>query len=55
MAGALGIAAVLNARLIKVVCPHCGHMQRVERRPLGHRLCDRCQQRFPDPVASRRR
>ena len=55
MAGAIGVAAALLARQIKAECPHCGHVQRVDRRPVPHRVCVRCQQRFPVPAAPRRR
>jgi ribosomal protein L37AE/L43A len=55
MAGAIAIAAVLAARLVKIVCPHCGQIQRVERKSVAYRLCSRCRAKFPDPVAARRR
>ncbi|HEY6179037.1 MAG TPA: hypothetical protein VIX73_31505 [Kofleriaceae bacterium] len=55
MAGAIGIAAVLAARLIKIICPHCGYIQRVERKSVAYRLCSRCRAKFPDPLAARRR
>jgi DNA-directed RNA polymerase subunit RPC12/RpoP len=55
MAGAIGVAAALLARQLKTECPHCGHVQRVDRRPVPHRVCARCQQRFPVPAALDRR
>lgn len=49
MAGAIGIAAVLAARHIKLTCPHCGHVHRVSRKPVAYRLCPRCRRPFADP------
>lgn len=55
MAGAIAVAAVLAARLVKVICPHCGYVQRVERKSVAYRLCSRCRAKFPDPIGARRR
>ena len=55
MAGAIAVAAVLAARLVKIVCPHCGLIQRVERKSVAYRLCSRCRAKFPDPVGARGR
>ena len=55
MAGAIGIAAALRARLIKITCPHCGHAKEVERKPVAHRVCPRCKRQFPDPISARKR
>jgi len=51
MAGAIGVAAVLAARLVKVICPHCHHVQRVARASVAYRPCSRCRAKLPDPVA----
>ncbi len=55
MAGAIGVAAALAARHVKITCPHCGHVKRVERKPAAHRVCPRCRRQFPDPLAARPR
>jgi len=55
MAGAIGIAAALRARWVKITCPHCGHVKQVERKPVAHRVCPRCKRQFADPIAARRR
>jgi transposase-like protein len=55
MAGAIGVAAALAARLVKITCPHCGHVKQVERKPAEYRVCPRCRRQFPDPLAARRR
>jgi ribosomal protein S27E len=49
MGGAISVAAVLAARHLKVTCPHCGHLQRVARKPVAYRLCLRCRRPFADP------
>jgi ribosomal protein L37AE/L43A len=54
MAGAIAVAAVLAARLVKIVCPHCGQIQRVERKSVAYRLCSRCRAKFPDPLGAGR-
>jgi transposase-like protein len=55
MAGAIGVAAALMARHVKITCPHCGHIKRVERKPAAHRVCPRCRRQFPDPLSASRR
>jgi transposase-like protein len=50
MAGAIGVAAVLRARMVNIRCPHCGHIKRVERKPAARRVCPRCRRQFPDPL-----
>jgi ribosomal protein L37AE/L43A len=55
MAGAIAVAAVLAARLVKIVCPHCGQTQHVERKSVAYRLCSRCRAKFPDPLGVHRR
>jgi len=55
VAGAIGVAAALRARLVDITCPHCGYTKRVERTPAAHRVCPRCRRQFPDPIGARRR
>jgi ribosomal protein S27E len=55
VAGAIGIAAALRARLVTITCPHCGHVKQVERTPVAHRVCPRCKRQLADPIAARRR
>jgi DNA-directed RNA polymerase subunit RPC12/RpoP len=57
MAGAIGVAAVLAAaRLTKVICPYCGHVQRFAPTPdPPDRVCPRCGRRFAQPVPPQRR
>jgi ribosomal protein L37AE/L43A len=50
MAGAIGVAAALLLRSVKVTCPHCGFVQRVERKRVAVRTCARCRGQFDDPV-----
>jgi transposase-like protein len=50
MAGAIGVAAALLFRSVKITCPHCGFVQRVERKRVADRTCARCRGRFDDPV-----
>jgi hypothetical protein len=52
MAGAIGVAAALLWRSVKIVCPHCGFAQRVERRRCAARTCAQCRGRLADPIAS---
>lgn len=52
MAGALGVAAALLLRSVKITCPHCGFVQRVERKRVAVRTCERCRGVFDDPVAA---
>jgi transposase-like protein len=55
VAGAIGIAAALRARFVKITCPHCGYVKQVERKPVAYRVCPRCKRQFPDPIAARKR
>jgi rubrerythrin len=55
MGGAIAIAAALAARRGELRCPHCGHVHRVDRRPVAYRVCPRCRERFPEPGAASRR
>ncbi|HEU4729877.1 MAG TPA: hypothetical protein VFT22_18400 [Kofleriaceae bacterium] len=51
MAGAIGVAEVLlTARLIKITCPWCRHVQRVGRTPIPNRVCSRCGRRVARPL-----
>lgn len=50
MAGAIGVAAVLNARYVQITCPHCGHVQRAERARVTERVCPVCRRPFADPA-----
>jgi ribosomal protein L37AE/L43A len=52
MAGAIGVAAALLLRSVKITCPHCGFIQRVERRRRVVPTCARCRGRLADPIAS---
>jgi predicted RNA-binding Zn-ribbon protein involved in translation (DUF1610 family) len=52
MAGAIGVAAALLLRSVKILCPHCGFVQRVERSRRAARTCTRCRGRLADPIAS---
>lgn len=50
MASPIAIAAALS-RLVKITCPHCGHVKAVARVPRDHRVCPRCRKQFADPLA----
>jgi transposase-like protein len=50
----IGLAASLS-RLVKITCPHCGHVKAAVRRPVAYRVCPRCHKQFKDPLASKRR
>jgi hypothetical protein len=53
--GREGPAADLDPRArwsVKITCPHCGFIQRVERRRCAARTCTRCRGRLADPIAS---
>jgi len=49
MAGAIGVAAALLLRSVKILCPHCGFVERSRR---AARTCTRCRGRLADPIAS---
>jgi ribosomal protein L37AE/L43A len=52
MAGAIGVAAALLLRSVKITCPHCGLVQRVDRTRRSVLTCARCRGRLTDPIAS---
>ena len=54
MANPFAIAAALS-RMLKIKCPHCGHVKAVENRPTRDRVCSKCKKHFPDPVSAKRR
>jgi ribosomal protein S27E len=54
MASPIAIAAALS-RLVKITCPHCGHVKTVAGRRATHRVCPRCHKRFPDPLSAPRK
>lgn len=48
MAGPIGIAVV--HALIKLRCPHCGHVQaRARSSHCKYRVCSRCHKHFDEP------
>jgi predicted RNA-binding Zn-ribbon protein involved in translation (DUF1610 family) len=48
MAGAIGVAAVLNARYVQITCPRCGHIERTERARVAEQVCPACRRPFAD-------
>ena len=51
MANPMILGASLG-RLVRITCPHCGHMKLVARVPNAYRICQRCHRRFADPLKS---
>jgi ribosomal protein L37AE/L43A len=54
MAGAIGVAAILTARYLRITCPHCGHVKRAERKLVAYRVCPKCRRQFADPTQRKR-
>jgi hypothetical protein len=54
MAGAIGVAAVLNARYVRITCPRCGHVARAERARIAEQVCPACRRPFADPAPHER-
>ena len=52
MAGAIGVAAALLLRSVKITCPHCDLVQRIERTRRAFWTCARCRGRLVDPIAT---
>lgn len=46
------LAAALK-RVVKVTCPHCGHVKAATAKPVAYRTCPRCKKHFPDPLAKK--
>jgi ribosomal protein L37AE/L43A len=52
VAGAIGVAAALLLRSAKLTCPHCGLIQRVERKRVAVHACARCRGPVDEPAAA---